>query len=492
MRVATLLSVALLATFGQVLWAAPPTGQFASFPYCECDPIGAYKLNEHIISKGNGTYCFTVKVDVPANCTSYCCTQADLRKIEFNVNQKCDIPGVVLTATLNGAATAINPNVEIAPQGPTGATIVKITQLGLNLSNADGAEICLTLGTNRGGKGCTTLEDLCVPPAGAPPGVCSAALFSSNTDCCPSSVVNPPPPPPPPAPCFTCINISLNAVNSPVPFSFYPALCKQYADSVVANFTQAAAAAGAIITVPFNLTTCNDDLVSICGAFASEADSQLLAGVAEDLAAQFLDLVTGRFGTCPPYLDGHNVIVSITGDADSRTCLDAIKSLSCSRANVSFPKCICDTKPGATPYAALPFYTTQPGRLKTTTQYCFKFTSIPTVDGACENATIFSKVEFWGNEALRRNIRGFAIKPNGATNYTIISASWGAKGDETVKATPLNWSIDQATGSEICMDIDTSIALDDFCLGPFTNGCYLTIFDPTRKCCPMFAIVDRP
>ncbi|GIL81006.1 hypothetical protein Vretimale_9306 [Volvox reticuliferus] len=491
MRVGTVLSIALLVAFVQVLKAAP-TSPFPNFPYCECDPIGAYKLEQNIIFKGNGTYCFKVKVDVPAGCTSPCCTQADLKKVEFSVNQKCDVPGLLLTATLNGVPTTVNPNIELAAQGPTGATIVKITQLGLNLSNANGAEICLTLGTNRAGKGCTTLEDLCVPPAGAPPGVCTAALFSSDTDCCPPSVVNPPPPPPPPAPCATCINISLTVTSSPFPYNFPPEVCDTYAAAVIANLTSAAEAAGATISVPFNLSTCSGNLVSICGAFASEADSMLLQDAANDLAADFLSIVTGRFGTCPPYLEGHNLAVSIDGTADTRPCLNAIQSISCSRENVSFPKCICDTRLGATPYAALPFYSVQPGRLKTTTQYCFKFTTIPTITGPCSNATIFSKVEFWGNENLRRNIRGFAIKPTGATNYTIISASWGARGDETVKATPLNWNIGQAAGSEICMDIDTTISLKDFCLGPFSGGCYLNIFDPTRKCCPMFVVLDGP
>ncbi|GIL50607.1 hypothetical protein Vafri_6744 [Volvox africanus] len=171
--------------------------QPASFPFCKCArKNSAYTLDKSVKYKGNNTYCFKVQATAPASCTDFCCSQADVKKLEVNANRECDVSGATLSATVNGKPTKTVPVMEPPPNSPTGATIVKITQLGLNLSNANGAEICLTLGTNRAGKGCTTLEDLCVPPAGGPPGVCSAALFSSNNKCCPTTAVNAVRPPP--------------------------------------------------------------------------------------------------------------------------------------------------------------------------------------------------------------------------------------------------------------------------------------------------------
>lgn len=82
------------------------------------------------------------------------------------------------------------------------------------------------------------------------------------------------------------------------------------------------------------------------------------------------------------------------------------------------------------------------------------------------------------------------MKPR-AGNTTVIAASWSAKGDATIKATSLNWSLQQADGGEVCLDLDDDITLADFCLSDY-NGCYLNVFDVSRKCCPLYASVDGP
>ncbi|GIL81007.1 hypothetical protein Vretifemale_10143, partial [Volvox reticuliferus] len=207
-----LLIVAISAPLLRVSQAAEQTSMFPNFPFCKCEepPISPYSLDGPNF-KGNNTYCLKVSVNefVSPSCTSYCCNQMDFKKLEMNIYSWCDVPGVVLSSTLNGKPTSVNPSIELAPQGSSGATLLKITQLGLNISNADGAEICLTLGTNRAGKGCTTLEDLCVPPPPLLGGTCMAVLFSTTNQCCPTfavpqtqtsspTLLQPPPSPSPP------------------------------------------------------------------------------------------------------------------------------------------------------------------------------------------------------------------------------------------------------------------------------------------------------
>ncbi|KAG2427100.1 hypothetical protein HXX76_012611 [Chlamydomonas incerta] len=89
-----------------------------------------------------------------------------------------------------------------------------VRNLGLDdVAAADGARVCITLSTNNEGRGCTTLEDLCVPPPGAPAGTCNVALYDTSIRCCPTSTAqlggttrSPPPrsPPPPPSPPTDC------------------------------------------------------------------------------------------------------------------------------------------------------------------------------------------------------------------------------------------------------------------------------------------------
>ncbi|EFJ40107.1 extracellular matrix glycoprotein pherophorin-V2 [Volvox carteri f. nagariensis] len=179
--------------------------QAASFPYssvCAQQPA-VYSVESTIIERPNNTYCFKIAVNVPANCAGYCCS-ADLYKFELSINPICKISGAKLSSTLNGKPTPTQPSIDKAPNEPAGA-ILRIPNLGLKMSNADGAEICVSLGTNSAGRGCLSLEQLCKPPAGGAPGTCETALWDSKFKCCPTDVTVPNSPllPPPPINC-TC------------------------------------------------------------------------------------------------------------------------------------------------------------------------------------------------------------------------------------------------------------------------------------------------
>ncbi len=62
------------------------SGLYTSFPFCKCKKTpSAYKLGDIVTAKGNGQFCFKLSAKVPAGCTDYCCSKADLKKIEVRV-----------------------------------------------------------------------------------------------------------------------------------------------------------------------------------------------------------------------------------------------------------------------------------------------------------------------------------------------------------------------------------------------------------------------
>ncbi|GLI65678.1 hypothetical protein VaNZ11_009285, partial [Volvox africanus] len=176
------------------------SGLYPFFPFCQClvSP-SAYSTSPVVTTYSNGTsrtFCLKLNVRVPDGATEYCATKADVRKIEINVRPACDRLGTVFKATINGEPSAVNPEIVYANQGPVGSQILRMTQLGLGL-DSDGAVVCFTPTARATGKSCTSLEELCEPPLGATPGVCSVALFDTRVNCCPLANVNVPSPPPP-------------------------------------------------------------------------------------------------------------------------------------------------------------------------------------------------------------------------------------------------------------------------------------------------------
>ncbi|KAG2440743.1 hypothetical protein HXX76_003600 [Chlamydomonas incerta] len=164
---------------------------YASFPFCKCPATSSlYRLDPLVASASSGSYCFRLRVQAPAGCSGGCC-QADLRKIEFNVNAACASRATRVSASVNGRPTQVGPAFDRPKQGPAGAAVLRLTQLGLGPAD-DGAELCIRLkaGSSRNkAPGCTLLQALCVPPPGMPAGVCSAALFDSSGGCCAKSNV---------------------------------------------------------------------------------------------------------------------------------------------------------------------------------------------------------------------------------------------------------------------------------------------------------------
>ena len=76
---------------------------------------------------------------------------------QFNVYGSCLVAGASVTATVNGAPSRVTPSYDKPISGPPGSLILRVTQLGLNLTH-NGARVCLTLRPNNMGQGCTTFD----------------------------------------------------------------------------------------------------------------------------------------------------------------------------------------------------------------------------------------------------------------------------------------------------------------------------------------------
>ncbi|GFR42734.1 hypothetical protein Agub_g13916 [Astrephomene gubernaculifera] len=351
------LALALVA-FVALLGHGAQAQSSSTFPYSSCTQSpSAYSLLPVARSLGNGQYCFTLNAKPPTGCNTYCCTRADVVKMQLNVNAACDVDDANVTVTVSGVPVKQQPEAEFK-EPKSGRFVLAISELSLNRGSS-GADICISLKPNKKGKGCTTLQQLCVPPAGMPSGVCSAALLDSNKACCPISTVAPPPPspsppppspppptmplppppsPPPPAPpppgfppppvypgstCTACVFLNLNAVapgNGNSNTRFLPAQCGLYAMRIIADIN----AAGAALAEPFSLSGCSDNLLKVCGAFTSADEAAKLKTAS--LVQQWVKLVRGPAPVCPGYLKGFTVSAYLGGQG---SCLSASDAASC-------------------------------------------------------------------------------------------------------------------------------------------------------------------
>ncbi|KXZ51120.1 hypothetical protein GPECTOR_14phG2a [Gonium pectorale] len=465
--------VALVAAFA-VANAQTQTNLYPAFPFCQCTKTPSpYSLANTVRFKGDSTYCFTLNVNTALTSTAFC-AKADFWKLEFNIKTECDVVNAPIKSWVNGVPTKIGPAIDYAKDGPAGSRILRLTQLGLGRSN-NGAEICIQLGTNRNGQGCTTLEQLCVPPAGAPAGVCSAAMFDNTTRCCPISTPNP-----------TVV----------FPYAFDAATCAKVSKAIIDGITAQAAAVGATILSGPAQVACTGSLVKVTVTFFSPEHGALLQPSIDLAAEKWLEVVTGK--DCPSYLYGYTTKVTVGADAASsvaaagkETCLHAEASKSCKPVEVDFPKCQCNTKPASTPFAATTKLSTLPGR-NGTTLYCFTLAVITpsNPDSPCGRTTNLLKAEIYADDLRRGLVKGVAVQPklpNGQLDsIKFMSTTWGARGEDTLKATPLNWSKAQSNGAKVCIELAAGASLSSVCKGS-PDTCWINLFDDAKDCCPLYS-----
>ncbi|GIL56731.1 hypothetical protein Vafri_12042 [Volvox africanus] len=478
------------------------TGTIPNFPFRSCNTSnGAYRLAPVWAPLGGGQYCFTIQVNQDAqSCSGACCTSG-LHKIEFNVSSSCLVAGASVTATLNGVPTRVGATFDKPPYGNPGSAVLRITQLGLDPVTAQGAQLCITLKPNRARQGCTTLEQLCSSP-GFPAGTCTAATFDAACDCCPvSQVVQAQPPPPPNVIayryCEVCVAAKLvPPANDVRPYRFDAATCATIQQQI-ADAMNAALSASNITPVfmPFapNSTTCSDDTVRTCGVFNGLEVSALesLFTAVSDLMSYFIEVASSG-NVCNPQLERYTVEIT----TEDNPCLDVSQSASCYLPSTPFPNCTCNLTQGVLPFTIGTTYShvRNSTNFPLSDEYCFAINPLPStaplVPSTCyqENDTI-AKLEWYADDSVRSYVKGFMLYPAVGPSKK-VSPSWGALGASTLKVS-LNWTNEQANGGLVCVAVRQPYSMDDVCVDPPAQQCYVSIFNRDDSnnndyCCPTF------
>ncbi|EFJ49351.1 extracellular matrix glycoprotein pherophorin-V14 [Volvox carteri f. nagariensis] len=463
------------------------TGLIPNFPYRICNTqVGAYRFAPEVKHLSGGRFCFTIKVQTQG-CTHPCCF-ADLYKIEFNVSDSCIVqPSADIKATINGNYTRIGAAFGRPVYGRNGSAILRLTQLGLNTVTAANAEVCLILKANRLGKGCTTLEQLCVPPPGAARGMCAAAMYDTPCDCCPPPSLPPPPSPPDITPnpvCRVCIIISLLPPSFDINrYRFDNRTCSSIQDYIAASINASIVSNNIPMQSYFapNASLCSPLEIRVCGTFVdANGANQLKAAV--ELQTQFWIKFVAGGEVCRAELDRYAIQIS----TEAGSCLPLIDVESCNLDFKPFPNCSCKTRQGILPFTISPRYF--PLKNKFTTEYCFVISTLPPdqiLPSTCRMPEeILTKIEWYANQTSAGMIAGFTLYPAGGSKSR-RSTSWGAYGTNTLKATNINWTLQEAHGGMVCIEVKKPGTLKDVCLG-FSSQCYVSTFNRNKDCCPIY------
>ncbi|EFJ49348.1 extracellular matrix glycoprotein pherophorin-V12 [Volvox carteri f. nagariensis] len=484
------------------------TGSIPQFPFHMCaaktGAVGAYSFAPVVEAKGGGKYCFTIKV--LQGCSSPCCT-VNLHKIEFNVSTSCLVqPAAEVKATINGVYTRIGPSFDRPLNGQNGSAILRLTQLALDAVTAANAELCITLKANRGGQGCTTLEQMCVTPPGAQAGVCVAAMFDTTRTCCPISqtlpsitplLVNPPPPspqPPPPSPQPPSPPPPSPPPPSPPPPSpFTLDTCGAIQQRISTTLNAAIAATGMTMFSEFepDWARCSELEVGTCGTFNSPETAQVLVNVTQDLMPGWIAEAAGG-DLCSTELDGYKITVTTNDDS----CVFFTSTSSCAKTYAPFPTLTCNKTQGVLPFAIDPRYyplPDQPG--KTTSDLCFMVKTLSPeqiVPASCgQTGDNLARIEWHAFQNMSSTIKSISLYPR-TGNVVTIFPSWGPSGSNTLRANNINWSRDQANGGMVCLQMKKPrTTLDDLCIGG-AGQCFVSVYSSSNSCCPVFRTARTP
>ncbi|KAG2494195.1 hypothetical protein HYH03_007553 [Edaphochlamys debaryana] len=157
-------------------------------PYgCQRDPAQSRFRVDPSYTVSGKTVCFTAHVVPCERKNADCCDKSvDFHKLELAVRPTCN--KAISKVTINGRPSLM-PTFELYGAANDKA-LYKMPGLNLTVANAEGAQICITLGGN-----CPTLSDLCTTGDG----FCQYAVVESGT-CNPKPPSPKPPSPKPPSP----------------------------------------------------------------------------------------------------------------------------------------------------------------------------------------------------------------------------------------------------------------------------------------------------
>ncbi|GLI64960.1 hypothetical protein VaNZ11_008366, partial [Volvox africanus] len=332
------------------------------------------------------------------------------------------------------------------------------------------------------------------PPPPSPPPPPSALPSSSPTLLPPASplLASASNHPPSPGRCTFCTYLTITPIKPLYPINITTSQCNVFAELVVADVIAKAQVIDAILLSDPPSISCSSHQVKVCGLFASNAEGAKLQPWIEARVADWLSVVTD-LTTCPAFLNGYDVTVATGGDGQwpnlPASCLNATRAVACRPQKIPFPKCACNTQYQITPFAALPVLFKAPGRKNTTSLYCF-ITDVVTpydVNSPCGSTSGLMKAEIWANETQRYKVIAVGVQPGDSDTLSFRAATWGAKGEQTLRVTPLNWNPAQAKGGKICLEVDGSTSLTTLCNGVL-NTCWINFFSHTKKCCPLYAV----
>ncbi|GIL49715.1 hypothetical protein Vafri_5983 [Volvox africanus] len=459
------------------------------FPYRSCsENPSPYRLTPREITATQPEMLFCYDLNVNSNvCDTGQCCDTELQTIEFEVNSKCNAKGATVEATIttNASTTTSRPSIQAYKMNDgTLKYVLRLTNLNLGLWS-DNTQICLNLT-----DGCKTVQDLCVPPtASSVYGTCLAAFFNDNEStgsCCSTDTVNPPyyilidhfP-------CEQCMSITLQQTFF-FPFdTFTTDICLKVMEYMADNLNKIAEDLDLEMSSKFSvdLKGCLPTSITVCGIF----NEITLMLDNEALESSILGVATGTLSGVASQmcsLDSHTQPIATSLE---NNCVEfQATTSSCTTDPTAFlPTCPCDQSKGASPYYAIPFGSTEPGRRAGSTLYCFTIGVLPQehiIPGECSNADTVEKIEVYADEAFRRNISGIRIAPNGEPPRW-ISPTWAAPGSNRMKVTPLRWNSSMANGGSFCFELN--IPLNNFC---GLEGCHVSLFDPTRSCCPTYKV----
>ncbi|GIL76534.1 hypothetical protein Vretifemale_6199 [Volvox reticuliferus] len=141
-----------------------------------------------------------------------------------------------------------------------------------------------------------------------------------------------------------------------------------------------------------------------------------------------------------------------------------------------------------------PTYNVINGRSSNTLLYCFDTVVITPEypNGLCGMTTNLLKLEFWADDQQRRKVSAIGLQAAGDKTMTWIAPTWASSGSNTLKVTPVNWSLNQATGGRICLEMDKSTNMHTFCKGSNDGTCWAGFFDDSKNCCPLYLSSPPP
>ncbi|GIL56749.1 hypothetical protein Vafri_12022, partial [Volvox africanus] len=222
-----------------------------------------------------------------------------------------------------------------------------------------------------------------------------------------------------------------------------------------------------------------------------------ILNAAETATRILLDLVTNGAYGCRSWLQGY--IVNATSTSSDVFCLNSTVSHSIPCNVPDYMNCTCNTKKGILPFTSFTSYAAPQPRLKpsNTTEYCFSIGILPQdkiQESNCSGIDTLLKVGWNADYKLRQAVKAINLYPKGAEAKS-IQPTWGGPtvfGPDSLRATNINWSVAQANGSRICVEVQNPKTFWDLCYGGGPGNCLISFYNVKNDCCPVYVTGPPP